>query len=164
MRIYKQFGNRALAKANGKTVLVDTDTNQIIKVLGVACAAAAVTDREFLRGHGMLGNEFDGDDTFDEVLKRAKARGYTPNANDVYMPALADDPGDPLAFVPASGGRGHVKKVCEKRNWKCDGMVKTEMELDLPSHQIPYLAKGDTDAIPIGSGSTDKRTSGPDGG
>jgi hypothetical protein len=122
-------------KHNGSTFLVEAATGKVIKRLGVSFAAGAVTDRELFRGHGTLGDQFDGaDDQLDEVTKRAIARGYRPNVNDVYMPTLADDVGDPKAFVPASEGRHHIKKVCEERNWECDGIVKAEMDLSRPSH------------------------------
>jgi len=39
---------------------------------------------------------------------------------------------DPDAWVGQKEGRGHIKKVCEKRNWNCEGSVNHKMRLDGP--------------------------------
>lgn len=59
------------------------------------------------------------------VLKKAKSLGYKPRASDVYEPGLAKFPGDPAAFVPATGGRAHIRKVLERRGWGASGTVTT---------------------------------------
>jgi hypothetical protein len=86
-----------------------------------------MTDREFFQGHGTLDQQFGGDTaSLMEVVSSARAHGYNPGAHDVYMDNLAQFPGDPDAFVPATGGRGHVQKVCEKRGWSCKGSVNVK--------------------------------------
>ena len=83
-----------------------------------------VTDNEFLAGHGTLAQQFDGaEDQLKDVLDGARARGFTPGIHDVYLSSIADDVGDPKAFVPPDGGRHHVKKVAEKHNLAVNGMV-----------------------------------------
>lgn len=57
------------------------------------------------------------------IVAQARRHGYNPNPNDVYESGLAEKPGDPLAFVPATGGRGHIRKVLESRGWGGEGAV-----------------------------------------
>lgn len=85
------------------------------------------TDREFFAGRGTLGDQFEGDDqTLEHITSVAQRNGYKPGANDVYTPALADYPGDPAAFVPPDGGRGHIRRVCESRGEGCRGLVNVK--------------------------------------
>ena len=85
----------------------------------------AQTDREFFQGRKLLGDEFDGDDRMlDLVVSNARKHGYNPNPTDVYSPGLARFIGDPLGFVPATGGRSHIKKVCEMTGRSCTGAVE----------------------------------------
>lgn len=97
-----------------------------------------VTDCTFLANRGTLASQFQGDEgVMADVIAAAKRNGYTPNANDVYLSQLAAFPGDPAAFVPATGGRGHVQKVCEDRGWACEGSVKTKArEQEKPTENI----------------------------
>jgi len=102
------------------------ESHRMSEMLAFQQAPRAMTDAVFFEGFGTLDKQFAGDEKVrDQVIKRAMASGYKPNNNDVYLSALARYPGDPEAFVPATGGRGHVKKVCEKRGWECDGAVQT---------------------------------------
>lgn len=97
------------------------------EMLALRSPPRAKSDRELFEGLGTLDKQFGGNDTqIDSVVAAARARGYEPNPNDVYMPTLADGLGDPLAFVPATGGRGHIKKVCEMRGTSCHGLVEVE--------------------------------------
>lgn len=86
-----------------------------------------VTDREMMRGRGLLRDQFVSDEDFNIVLQGARAKGYEPSQNDTYLSAIADDIGDPAAFV-RDDARGHVKRVCEERGWNCDGLVKVEQK------------------------------------
>lgn len=55
--------------------------------------------------------------------REAKAAGINPDAA-MYMPELADYPGDPRAWVR---DRGEMKQVLEERGWGCeDGFVKVQ--------------------------------------
>lgn len=96
-----------------------------------------VTDAEFLKGHRTLGQQFKGaEDQLADVVAGARARGYEPHYTDVYMGELADDVGDPKAFVPASGGRHHAKKVAEINNLAVSGMVKNRVVMYDPPANI----------------------------
>ncbi len=89
----------------------------------------ALTDREFFEGLGTLDKQFDGDpEGLKRTVQAARRNGYKASPNDVYLPAIAEFQGDPLAFVPATGGRGHIEKVLKQRNMECDGVVTTKRE------------------------------------
>ena len=46
---------------------------------------------------------------------------------------------DPDAWVGQAEGRGHIKRVCRKNNWSCEGSVKHKMRLEGPSpDEVPY--------------------------
>lgn len=80
-------------------------------------APASRTDSDWFRGKGKLLDQFGGNEYVTQgVVTAARAHGYNPNANDVYMAGLARFTGDPQAFVPPCGGTGHVKKVIEERD------------------------------------------------
>ena len=82
------------------------------------------TDSTFFAGVGTLANQFKArPQVLEQMVKNAKAHGYTPNVNDFYNPTLANFQGDPEAFIPASGGRGYVRALCEKRGTGCEGAV-----------------------------------------
>lgn len=87
----------------------------------------SMTDREFFEGQGTLAKQFEGDErALDKLVENARARGYTPNYNDVYIGGLAKYPGDPEAFISPSGGRGQIQRLCEKRGWECSGAVNVK--------------------------------------
>lgn len=90
-------------------------------------APGAVTDKEFFAGHRTLGDQFSGEEeVFQQLVDTAEKNGRKPHYTDHYVSALAAYPGDPEAFVPASEGRGHVKRVLQKRDWDSDGLVKNK--------------------------------------
>tara|TARA_R110000824_G_scaffold6882_3_gene31606 strand:- start:12200 stop:12658 length:459 start_codon:yes stop_codon:yes gene_type:complete len=87
----------------------------------------SMTDREFFEGQGTLAKQFEGDErALDKLVEHARAKGYTPNYNDVYVGGLAKYPGDPEAFISPSGGRGQIQQLCEKRGWECSGAVNVK--------------------------------------
>lgn len=86
------------------------------------------TDVSLFKGVGTVGTQFNedhprGKKLLDFYVGQAKKHGHTPQITDMYQPGLARFPGDPEAWVPASGGRGYIKRLCEKRGWGCEGMV-----------------------------------------
>jgi hypothetical protein len=84
-------------------------------------------DTYFFAGKGTLADQFKGsEDQLEYLVAQAKRKGYNPNPNDVYTPALAQYPGDPAAFVPPSGGLNHIKHICEERDLSCGGAFKRE--------------------------------------
>lgn len=96
------------------------------EMLALRQAPASKTDRELLSGRGMLADQVGCPHQLAAIVEAAQRQGYTPNANDVYDPGLARTMGDPEAFIPAQDARGHVKRICEKRGWAADGMVKVK--------------------------------------
>lgn len=102
-------------------------SHNLAMIFATRRAPGSLSDREFFAGRGTLSDQFRGDErTLDLLVAEAKNKGYSPSPNDVYVSALANDFGDPLAFVPAAGGRGHVKKVCEMRGHGCEGLVSVK--------------------------------------
>lgn len=113
------------------------ESHLLAEALALRAAPRANTDREFFEGH-CNGNQFAGDEaTGDRLAKIAQSHGYQPSRNDVYISQLAKFPGDPAAFVPATGGRSHIKRVCEKRGWGCEGSVKTRKASRAPAQAVP---------------------------
>jgi hypothetical protein len=87
-------------------------------------APAANTDREFFEGRHTLAEQFQGNDRqLAAVIAAARKQGYDPKPTDTYLPTLAQTTGDPQAFIPAGGGRSHVRRVCEERGLTCMGAV-----------------------------------------
>lgn len=80
------------------------------------------TDDEFMAGRGTLRDQLK--DQTDEIVSAARRQGYEPSRNDVYLPSLAERPGDPQAFVRHDSARGEIRRRCERRGWACDGSVK----------------------------------------
>lgn len=102
-------------------------SEKLTEMLAARSAPKAQTDREFFAGQGTLADQFSGnDDQLNKVIGNAKKHGYKPQYTDTYVPALAKFAGDPAAFVSASGGRGHVQRVCERRGWTCNGSVNVK--------------------------------------
>jgi len=96
-------------------------------------APGAKTDREFFSGMGTLADQFRGEEyVLEKMVKIAESHGRKPHYTDVYQPGIANFPGDPEAFVPASGGRGHVQRVCEKRGLDCVGIVNVKSPVREP--------------------------------
>ena len=88
-------------------------------------APKAMSDRELFSGIGRLDQQYEPR-YIEEIVYNARVHGYNPNPNDMYMQNLARFPGDPEAFVPPTGGRGHIKKVCEDRGLPCEGAVNVK--------------------------------------
>ena len=100
-------------------------SHNLAVIFATGRAPGCVTDCEVFRGHRTLGDQFDGEaHVLDQLVGIAEKNGRRPHYTDKYESALAAYPGDPEAFVPASEGRGHIKRVIEKRDWNCEGLVK----------------------------------------
>jgi hypothetical protein len=98
---------------------------RMAEMIALRKAPRVMTDSVFFEGRGTLDKQFEGTPCgqLDELINAAKAAGYTPNPNDVYEPGLAEFFGDPKAFVPPTGGMGHVQRVCEERGVGCQGAI-----------------------------------------
>ncbi len=99
-------------------------SERLADMLASRKAPDSVTEAEFFKGRHTLAQQFKGNESqLNYITKEAKKRGFTPTPNMVYEAGLAKFVGDPAAFIPASGGKDHVKAVCKKRNWRCEGAV-----------------------------------------
>jgi hypothetical protein len=58
--------------------------------------------------------------------RKAEAAGVNTRGR-YYLHSLANEPGDPEAWVDS---KDDIRRVCEKRNWACDGAVKIGQDLD----------------------------------
>lgn len=103
-----------------------------------------MTDSVFFEGQGDLAKQLQTETHLNLIVGNAKKHGYNPNRHDIYNPNLARFPGDPEAFVPATGGRGYIKQLCEKRGWACEGAVNVSARQDDPG---PDKQLGDNIAI-----------------
>lgn len=97
---------------------------------------SCMTDSVYFEGRKRLGDEIPDEQI--PAMERALARqGFKPNETDVYDPGLARFQWDKEAFVPASGGRGYIKKLLEKRGWGGEGPVKVKARVDEPAPPVP---------------------------
>lgn len=103
------------------------ESHNMAEICATRHAPGIETDDTFLSGFGTLADQFSGDERQLEHRARiSEQNGYKPNVNDVYIHGLARFPGDPEAFVGHGKGRGHIKKMLEKRGWSADGAVKVK--------------------------------------
>lgn len=110
-----------------KKCLANGCTEKFAIMLVLRKPPRANTDREYFAGRHNLRQQFAGDRRgFNTVLRQAKKNGFTPPADAVYEPGLARFQGDPEAFVPASEGRGYIRRLMEKRGWGCEGAVNVK--------------------------------------
>ena len=100
-------------------------THSMAAMCATQKAPKAMSDRELFSGIGRLDQQYEPR-YIEEIVYNARVNGYNPNPNDMYMQNLARFPGDPEAFVPPTGGRGHIKKVCEDRGLPCEGAVNVK--------------------------------------
>lgn len=95
---------------------------KLAEMLALGIPPMSNSDREFLEGHAN-GNQFDkgplANEQGDRLRKVAEQGGQNVKGK-VYIGGLARFPGDPEAWV---SDRGDVKRVVEKRGWKCEGSV-----------------------------------------
>jgi len=97
---------------------------RLAEMLALRQAPRCMTDSVFFSSVGTLDKQFGNDtESLNRTVSIAKKHGYTPNPNDYYNASLANFVGDPKAFIPATGGRGHIQKVCEERGTACSGAV-----------------------------------------
>lgn len=70
------------------------------------------TDDDYLRGRGSLLQQFDGEErALQAHLEHCAEHGFKPRENDVYLPTLAQFPGDPRAHVRS---RAEAQKYAEE--------------------------------------------------
>lgn len=85
------------------------------------------TEVMYFEGRHTLASQFAGNDAqLQAVVAAAQARGYTPGTYDIYEPGLADDLGDPKAFITPSGGTTELKNKLEAAGKSSHGLVQTK--------------------------------------
>lgn len=103
---------------------------RMAEILALRMAPRGMTDSIYFCGQGNLDKQF-GDapcGQLEMLVKAARGHGYEPGMNDVYDSGLARFFGDPLAFVPATGGRNHIRRVAEARDIECHGPVEVKRQ------------------------------------
>lgn len=100
------------------------ETHNFAKICAFRSPPGVSTDTTYMAGAGTLLQQCGNDPKeVGRLIKAAKKHGHTPNMHDLYNPTLARSFGHPEGFVPASGPKAHVRKVCEKRGKDCEGLV-----------------------------------------
>ena len=116
----------------GKTVYDPPLPKQIVKrnakrlkaMLDAQSPPRSMTDVELFADVGTLDKQYRGEEQYlDSIVAGARKHGFNPNPHDFYMGNMARFVGDPEAFVPPTGGRGHIRKVCEQRGIPSSGAV-----------------------------------------
>ena len=95
------------------------------------------TNDTLVKGFGTLSQQFGDDRVLKFYVGEAKRHGYTPSANDAYLPQLADFPGDPKAFVKHGDASTHIRKVCEEKGVSCSGAVTVKGREADPAADVP---------------------------
>lgn len=73
------------------------------------------TDTKLFRNYGTLLDQCGGvEREAARVVSNAKKHGYSPGYNDVYMPTLAQFPGDPRAFVSQAEGFEKARRYMDE--------------------------------------------------
>ena len=112
-------------------------SHNLAKILAFGKPPGCNTNRELMRGAATLADHSEGEEyVLDKIARKAERLGRKPQYTDLYCPGLVSPdigPGDPAAFVPASEGSSHIKRVCEQRGLDCHGLVNvTAPTLDPP--------------------------------
>jgi len=91
------------------------------------------TDTAFHANRGSLAKQLGNDEGWAKfIVDRARAKGAVITADHTYISQLADEPGDPAAFVPPGEGRGYIKKVLESKGKGCTGAVEVKQREQAP--------------------------------
>lgn len=123
---YPVVSTDPLAQARYEAMRATGQSHRFAEMAALRVFPGVMTDSVFLEGH-CNGSQFAGQEKIgDHYRKIAEDAGQDVKGK-VYISGLAQFPGDPRAWVD---GRGDVKRLCEERNWSCDGAV---------SHDAPVL-------------------------
>ena len=88
------------------------------------------TENNFFANRGTLEQQFKDDPQFlQEIIEGAKADGYTPNPNDVYISQIARKTGDRRAFISQADGVSKIRKVCEEERLHCEALGTQKFEV-----------------------------------
>ena len=117
---YPKISDDQQAQAFYEAMRANGESHNMAKLLALRQAPSSVTDRELFLGH-CNGSQFSADTHSGDVYKRKAERAGVSTTGKVYLSSLALEPGDPKAWV---NGRGDIKRLCEERNFNCEGIVK----------------------------------------
>lgn len=120
------------------------ESPRLAEMLALRSPPRCMTDSVYFSDTGTLQKQFAGDESeLNRLTAIAMANGYRPNQNDHYNSSIARFPGDPEAFVPATGGRGHIQRVLEQRGWSCEGAVNVKgRQPESDPHETPVTSLG----------------------
>lgn len=128
------------------------ESHNMAEMLAYRSAPASRTDDDFFRGQGMLDQQISdrGGEYFNSVVNgyRQATGGQSPNANHVYMPGLAQFPGDPRAFVASSG---EAKRRVEELNVNVSDGFFTHKAREPEQDPFGAMAMKRTKRAPIAS-------------
>lgn len=97
--------------------------NNIGEVMKSRTFPGMKTENNFFSNRGTLEQQFKDDPQFlQEIIEGAKADGYTPNPNDVYISQIARKTGDRRAFISQAEGVSKIRKVCEEEKLHCEAL------------------------------------------
>lgn len=100
---------------------IDRGRNNMREMINARKFPGVKTESTFFSGRGTLDQQFKDDPWYlERIIEGARARGYEPNPNDVYMSQLADGDGDPDAFISQADGMSKIRKVCESKKLHCE--------------------------------------------
>jgi hypothetical protein len=109
------------------------ESHSIAEMLAFRQPPGGQTDASYFEGTGMLAKQFEGQDlALSRLVKNCRAQGIPINANSRYEPGLARKAMDPEALVGPTDGRGHIKRLLEKRGWGANGAVNVNARQDEP--------------------------------
>jgi hypothetical protein len=111
-----------------RELLAEGVSPRMAEMFALRTAPRVMTDSVYFAGVGTLDKQIGSAPCgqLDGLIAAAQAHGFTPGVNDFYDDGLADFFGDPKAFVPPTGGRNHVRRVCEERGVANFGPVQVQ--------------------------------------
>jgi hypothetical protein len=99
-------------------------------------APGSKTEREFFAGRHTLAQQFAGNEgQLDAIVAAARRKGFEPSANMIYDSTLADDLGDPKAFLTPGGGTTELRRKIEVDGKTAHGAVTVKGRQ--PENPIP---------------------------
>lgn len=107
-------------------MLADGVSPRMAEMFALRAAPRVMTDSVYFASQGSLDKQFDKAPCgqLDSLIAAAASHGFKPGIHDVYDSGLADFFGDPKAFVPPTGGRNHIRRICEERGVSNYGPVQ----------------------------------------
>lgn len=123
----------ATQEAHYQECLANGCSPRLAEMLACAQPPQAQTDREFLEGR-CNGNDFEKMPALGDLYRRRAASAGVDVTGKVYLPGLAEFPGDPEAWV---SGRGDVQDVCERKGLGCPQLhIKPQVSEPAPEISV----------------------------